>query len=138
AVAGIVVGFVLLIAINAFSSAAFRGATLDLTEGSLYTLSDGTRQVLADLDEPITVRYFYSRPLGEAAPQYGTYAERVRELLERYVGLSDGRLNLEIYDPTPFSDEEDLAVSYGLQGVPVNQAGEQVYFGLAATNSTDD
>ena len=138
AVAGIVVGFVLLIAINAFSSAAFRGATLDLTEGSLYTLSDGTREVLADLDEPITVRYFYSRQLGEAAPQYGTYAERVRELLERYVGLSDGRLSLEIYDPTPFSDEEDLAVSYGLQGVPVNQAGEQVYFGLAATNSTDD
>ncbi|HEX7007949.1 MAG TPA: Gldg family protein [Alphaproteobacteria bacterium] len=138
AVAGIVVGIILLIAINAFSSAAFRGATLDLTEGSLYTLSDGTKQVLGDLDEPITLRYFYSRQLGEEAPQYGTYAERVRELLERYAGLSNGRIKVEIYDPTPFSNEEDLAVSYGLQGVPVNQAGEQVYFGLAGTNSTDD
>jgi ABC-type uncharacterized transport system involved in gliding motility auxiliary subunit len=138
AVAGIVVGFILLIAINAFSSAAFRGATLDLTEGSLYTLSGGTKQTLEKLEEPITLRYFYSQQLGEAAPQYGTYAARVRELLERYVGLSNGRIKLEIYNPQPFSDEEDLAVSYGLQGVPVNQAGEQVYFGLAATNSTDD
>ena len=79
------------------------------------------------------LRYFYSQQLGEAAPQYGTYAARVRELLERYVGLSNGKLKLEIYNPMPFSDEEDLAVSYGLQGVPVNQAGEQVYFGVAAS-----
>jgi gliding motility-associatede transport system auxiliary component len=137
-VAGIVVGFILLIAINAFSSVAFRGATLDLTQGSLYTLSSGTKQVLGHLNEPITLRYFYSQQLGEEAPQYGTYAARVRELLERYVGLSGGKIKLEIYNPVPFSDEEDLAVSYGLQGVPVNQAGEQVYFGVAATNSTDD
>ena len=137
-VAGIVVGFILLIAINAFSSVAFRGATLDLTQGGLYTLSNGTRQILGNLDEPITLRFFYSQQLGEAAPQYGTYAARVRELLERYVSMAHGKLKLEIYNPVPFSDEEDLAVSYGLQGVPVNQAGEQVYFGLAATNSTDD
>jgi len=137
-IAGIVVGFILLIAINAFSSVAFRGATLDLTQGGLYTLSDGTRQILGHLDEPITLRYFYSTQLGEEAPQYGTYAARVRELLERYVGLAHGKLKLEIYNPTPFSDEEDLAVSYGMQGVPVNQAGEQVYFGVAGSNSTDD
>jgi ABC-type uncharacterized transport system involved in gliding motility auxiliary subunit len=137
-IAGIVVGFILLIAINAFSNVAFRGATLDLTEGGLYTLSDGTRKVLGGLQEPITLRYFYSQALGEAAPEYGTYAARVRELLERYVGLSNGKLKLDIYNPTPFSDEEDLAVGYGLQGVPVNQAGEQVYFGLAGSNSTDD
>jgi len=137
-IAGIVVGFILLVAINAFSSVAFRGATLDLTQGGLYTLSDGTRKVLGDLQEPITLRYFYSQALGEAAPEYGTYAARVRELLERYVGLSHGKLKLEIYNPVPFSDEEDLAVSSGLQGVPVNQAGEQVYFGVAGSNSTDD
>ena len=137
-IAGIVVGFILLIAINAFSSVAFRGATLDLTQGGLYTLSSGTKQLLGHLEEPITLRYFYSQQLGEAAPQYGTYAARVRELLERYVGLSGGKLKLEVYSPVPFSDEEDLAVSYGLQGVPVNQAGEQVYFGVAASNSTDD
>jgi len=137
-IAGIVVGFILLIAINAFSSVAFRGATLDLTQGGLYTLSSGTKQMLGHLEEPITLRYFYSQQLGEAAPQYGTYAARVRELLERYVGLSGGKLKLEVYNPVPFSDEEDLAVSYGLQGVPVNQAGEQVYFGVAASNSTDD
>jgi ABC-type uncharacterized transport system involved in gliding motility auxiliary subunit len=137
-IAGIVVGFILLIAINAFSSVTFRGATLDLTQGGLYTLSSGTKQMLGHLEEPITLRYFYSQQLGEAAPQYGTYAARVRELLERYVGLSGGKLKLEVYNPVPFSDEEDLAVSYGLQGVPVNQAGEQVYFGVAASNSTDD
>ena len=38
----------------------------------------------------------------------------------------------------PFSDVEDRAVAFGLQGVPLDVPGEQVYFGLAATNSTDD
>ena len=41
-------------------------------------------------------------------------------------------------DPEPYSEEEELAGSFGLRGLPANQAGEALYFGLAATNSTDE
>jgi ABC-type uncharacterized transport system involved in gliding motility auxiliary subunit len=62
----------------------------------------------------------------------------VRELLDQYVAAAHGKIRLEVYNPLPFSDAEDRAVAFGLQGVPLDAQGEQVYFGLAATNSTDD
>ncbi|HEU0216475.1 MAG TPA: Gldg family protein [Stellaceae bacterium] len=128
---------VLLVASNILVGryGAFR---LDLTSERLYTLAKGTRQTLAKIDEPITLRLYYSSRLGERVPSFGTYAARVRELLDQYVAASKGKLRLETYDPVPFSDAEDRAVAYGLQAVPLNDQGEAVYFGLAATNSTDD
>lgn len=111
---------------------------LDLTAERLYMLSPGTLATLARIDEPITLRFYYSPQLGEAVPSYGVYAERVRRLLEQYVAAAHGKLRLEVHRPLPFSAEEDRAVAFGLQGVPLNTAGEQVYFGLAGTNSTDD
>ena len=113
-------------------------ARVDLTEQNLYTLAGGTEQVLAGLKDPITLRLFYSRKLGAAVPSYGAYADRVREMLAEYVALSKGKLRLEVLDPEPFSEIEDRALAYGLQGVPVDQSGEQVYFGLAASNLVDD
>jgi ABC-type uncharacterized transport system involved in gliding motility auxiliary subunit len=111
---------------------------LDLTRERLYTLSQGTRRTLAKIDEPITLRFYYSSRLSDEVPSYGVYAQRVRELLDQYVAAAHGKLRLEVYNPQPFSDTEDRAVAFGLQGVPLDAAGEQVYFGLAATNSTDD
>src|SRR6266436_5410035 len=127
----------MLIAVNIIAG-RFLTARLDLTSERLYTLSRGTLQTLAHIDEPITLRFYYSPRLGEAVPAYAVYAQRVRELLGRYVDASAGKLRLEIYQPQPFSDDEDRAVAFGLQGVPLNSQGEQVYFGLAGTNSTDD
>ena len=111
---------------------------LDLTAEHLYTLAHGTRQTLSAIQEPITLRFYYSTRLGDSAPTYGVYAQRVRELLDQYVAASRGKLRLEVYDPQPFSDAEDRAVAYGLQAVPLSDQGEAVYFGLAGTNSTDD
>lgn len=111
---------------------------LDLTSEHLYTLARGTRQTLAKIEEPITLRFYYSTRLGDSAPAYGVYAQRVRELLDQYVAAAKGKLRLEVHNPTPFSDAEDRAVAYGLQAVPLNDQGEAVYFGLVATNSTDD
>ncbi len=93
---------------------------------------------LAQIDEPITLRFYYSNRLGDEVPAYGVYAQRVRELLDQYVAAAHGKIRLEIYNPQPFSDVEDRAVAFGLQAVPLDSEGDQVYFGLAATNSTDD
>jgi ABC-type uncharacterized transport system involved in gliding motility auxiliary subunit len=128
---------VMLVAIN-IVAARYSSARLDLTAEHLYTLASGTRQTLAKIDEPITLRFYYSPRIGDAAPAYGVYAQRVRELLDQYVAASRGKIRLEVYDPLPYSDAEDRAVAYGLQSVPLNQQGETVYFGLAGTDSTDD
>lgn len=135
---GVLLALALAVGVNLLADRALIGARVDLTQNRLYTLSPGTRQVLAGLQDPITLRLFYSRKLGSAVPQYGTYAERVREMLREYVAASGGKIRLEFFDPEPFSDVEDRAIALGLQGVPVDQGGEQVYFGLAAVNLTDE
>jgi gliding motility-associatede transport system auxiliary component len=127
----------MLVAANIIISRFF-SARLDLTAEHLYTLSPGALHTLAQIDEPITLRFYYSSRLGDEVPAYGVYAQRVRELLEQYVAAAHGKLRLEIYNPQPFSDVEDQAVAFGLQAVPLDSEGDQVYFGLAATNSTDD
>jgi ABC-type uncharacterized transport system involved in gliding motility auxiliary subunit len=132
AAAGLAVG------VNMLADRVVPRARVDLTEQNLHTLAGGTEQVLAGLKDPITLRLFYSRQLGVAAPSYGAYADRVREMLAGYVALSNGKLRLEVLDPEPFSETEDRALAYGLQGVPLDQSGEQVYFGLAASNLVDD
>ena len=129
---------VLAVGVNMLADRLLRSARLDLTQNSLYTLSDGTRQVLTGLQEPVTLRLFYSRRLGATIPAYGAYADRVRAMLDEYVAVSRGRLRLEVLDPEPFSETEDRAQALGLQGVPVDQSGEQVWFGLVGTNLLDD
>jgi len=128
----------LLVGVNLVAEQTLPTAQLDLTQGHLYTLSPGTRAVLRDLKEPVTLRLFYSPRLGTEVPIYGALADRVREMLRQYAALAHGKLRLEFLNPEPFSETEDRALAYGLQGVPLDQSGEQVYFGLAGTNLVDD
>jgi ABC-type uncharacterized transport system involved in gliding motility auxiliary subunit len=134
---GIFLVFVLFVALNIVSSQTLDTAQIDLTQNRLYTLSPGTRAVLAKIKEPITLRFYFSDALGREIPSYAVYATRVRELLQRYRAAADGKIKLEIINPAPFSDDEDRAVGFGLQGVPVSQGGDLVYFGLAGSNSAD-
>lgn len=136
-VLGLIVIAVLFIAVVTFSNQLFRSARLDLTEHELYTLSEGTKQVLSEIDEPIRLRFYYSNRIAEELPDIGTYAQRVRDMLEEYAARADGKIRLEIYDPEPFTEDEDRAVAAGIQGVPINQGGDLVYFGLSGTNATD-
>ncbi|WP_137124349.1 GldG family protein [Roseomonas sp. HF4] len=135
---GLLAAAALAVGVNMLADRLAPRARLDLTAQRLYTLSDGTRSVLQGLQDPVTLRYFYSRRLGSAVPAYGAYAERVRAMLEEYVAVSGGKVRLEVFDPEPFSETEDRALAFGLQGVPVDQSGEQVYFGLAGLNLLDD
>ena len=129
---------VLFVSVNVIANHVLRSARIDLTSGRIYTLSAGTARTLAGIQEPITLRFYYSRRLGDEIPSYGIYAQRVRETLEEYAARAGGKIDLQVIDPEPFSPEEDRAVALGIQGVPLEQGGEKVYFGLAATNSTDD
>ena len=137
---GLALALVLFFAVNSLSGALFRSSRIDLTENRIYSLSDGTRATLAKLEEPITLRFYYSRSLAAQVPGINTYAGRVLGLLEEYRREAGGRLMLEAIDPEPFSEEEDRAVGYGLSGLPARagQGQDLIYFGLVGTNSVDD
>jgi ABC-type uncharacterized transport system involved in gliding motility auxiliary subunit len=135
--ASIGLAFVLLLSVNLFAGSALRNAKADLTQQHLFTISDGTRAMLRTIDEPISLRLYFSKRLGEAAPVYARYFERVRALLQQYNDISGGRVEFAVFDPEPFSDSEDKAVAAGLRGVRLNQEGEVGYFGLVGSNSTD-
>lgn len=128
----IAVAFVLL---NALASVWLKNIQLDLTEERLYSLSDGTRSVLQQLDEPVALQLFFSGRAARELPQVRQYAKRVQELLEAFVRLSDGKLSLELIDPEPFSEQEDLAAELGLQPVPL-PLGDTLYLGLSGRNSS--
>lgn len=111
---------------------------IDLTEDKLYTLSEGTRNIVSNLENPIELRFFYSESATEDQPQIRAYGTRVQELLEEIVIASDGNLSLSVIDPEPFSEDEDLARQFGIQAVPVSQGGESIYFGLVVLEAVDE
>ncbi len=135
--AGLAVIGVLFVAIILLANLLLRGAQVDLTEGKLYSLSEGTKHIVADLKEPVNLYYFFSENAATPIPQIRNHGVRVQELLEQLVARSNGKLTLKVIDPQPFSEEEDRAVELGISSVPISAAGEKLYLGLAATNSTD-
>jgi len=137
---GLGIAAALLLSLNVLSNAGLRSLRLDLTEDGLYTLSEGSKAVLSGLDpgEPISLRLYFSEKLSKDYPPLPDYAQRVRELLGEYAGRSGGAIRFEVHDPEPFSETEDEAVRYGLQGVPLPGGAGTLYFGLAGTNSVGD
>jgi len=127
-------GFVALVAL---SSVTLRGARVDLTEKRLYTLSEGTRNILAQVDEPVRLKLYYSEHATRDLQQFRVYAARVRELVEEIAARSGGKVTLEVIDPEPYSEAEDQAAAHGLQAIPLGSTGAKLYFGLVGINSTD-
>lgn len=126
-----IIAVVLFFAANA-SVTNVAGMRVDLTEDRLYTLSPGTRSILGKLEKPVSLTLYYSDALGLTAPVYGNYASRVKDMLSVFESAGGGKVTLEIKEPKPFSEVEDKAVELGMQGVPLDQTGEKVYFGLVA------
>ena len=135
---GFLLAAILYVAVNTLFNTLTPGVRLDVTEDGLYTLSQGTYRVLAAIDEPVELHFFASERLGREVPFYAAYARRIRELLAEIASASDGKVRLHEHHPEPFSESEDKAVSFGVQGIPIDQGDELAYFGLAGINSVDD
>jgi ABC-type uncharacterized transport system involved in gliding motility auxiliary subunit len=128
---------VLFLALSMLSSNLLKGMRLDLTDNKLYTLSEGTRNILDELDEPVNLYLFFSQEASRDLPQIRSYAKRVDEMIAEFASRSGGKLAVHRIDPEPFSEEEDQAAAFGLQAVPVG-SGDSLYLGLAGTNALDD
>lgn len=137
AAAGIGLTIVLFLAINFLADTLLRDLRFDLTEQRLYTLSDATRELLAGLEEPITLRFYASRSLAEDDARLAVHAKRVRELLERYAAIGGDALRLEVYRPEAFSAEEEQALAEGLEPRRLGEGETLALLGLAAFDATD-
>ncbi|MBT3425208.1 MAG: ABC transporter [Gammaproteobacteria bacterium] len=130
----ILVGFLVF---SVFNNTFFHQVRLDLTENKLFTLTQGSGEIVAALDEPIHLYFFFSEKASADLTSLRTYADRVASLLEEYALLSNGKIKLSRVNPEPFSEQEDQAAAFGLQAIPVSAGGDELYFGLAGTNALD-
>ncbi len=126
---------VLVIAFSAVSICQNVGGFLkaDITSQKIYTLSDGTRAILAKLNQPINVKLYYAKTAALKAPDqiryFNNYYEFVKALLQGYVADSKGMVKLQIIDPRPFSEDEVEALRYGLRRFGISEE-ESFFFGL--------
>ncbi len=104
----------------------------DLTAERLYTLSEGTRNILANLERPVTLTFYFSKSLPEAPTPIKTYAQRVEDLLHEYQLAGGRNLVVERIDPRPDTEAEEWAIRRGIQGHPIDQFGSRLFMGLAA------
>src|SRR5688572_7020762 len=130
-IAGVAVMAVILIAVNWLGSRA--KARIDLTEDNAYTLSDGTRAILAKLDTPVQIRFYASRGENRAQVQLNNHARIVEDLLEEFRQASKGKIQIQKLNPEPDSDAEDSAKLDGVEGRMVEFGGEPIYLGLSVT-----
>jgi len=135
--AGLLLIAVIFLVFNLFITLALPDTRLDLTERKLYSISPGTHQILTSIDEPINLYFFWSDKASRDIAPLRLYARRVQEMLKTYEKEAKGKIRLHIIDPEPFSEDEDRAAKFGLQGLPLS-AGEQIYFGLAGTSALDE
>jgi len=121
---------------------------IDVTEDGLYSLTDGTREILQRMQdegtEPIDITLYFSETTGKTLPsfikQFIVYEDYLQALLREYERAAGGKLRIRTIDPKPDSDEAQEALDDGLDGKPINQHGDLFFFGLhfeTQTGSTD-
>jgi ABC-type uncharacterized transport system involved in gliding motility auxiliary subunit len=123
---GIIAVFLILVLVN-FLASQFR-TRVDLTQGHLYTLTTGTKQVLAKLEAPVKLRFYYTQGGEDVPVATKAFARRVEDLLAEYKQASGGKIVIEKLDPQPDSDAEDSAA---LDGIEAQSTGsDKFYLGL--------
>ena len=135
---GLGVLLLVFLAAVALVNVVVRGARLDLTDAGLYTLSEGTKKVLDGIPEPVRLYFFISRGGLSDSPGLRAWADRVEDMLNEFEAHSDGRLDVSVIDPAPFSEDEDRAAAFGLQAVRLQISDDPLYFGVAGSNAVGD
>jgi len=124
---GLMVLLVILILLNVILS--YANIRWDTTEERIYSLSQGTRNILSNMTVPVHVQFFYSRSNRNLPTGIKVYARRVREFLSEYQHASRGRVTVEMHDPKADSDEEEWAQKYGMRPMQLS-SGDKIYCGL--------
>lgn len=110
------------------SATSFGNKNIDLTEDDRYTLTDGTRSILGELSEPVTINYYVTRDVNGTPADFKRYIPRVDGFLREIKSLAkDGLLTVNFIDPEPNTDEEDAALLDQVQQVDVTQDDKMIF-----------
>lgn len=127
---GIFLIVVVVVAVNALLRKV--NARYDLTEDKIYTLSQGTKNILGKLKSPVTIRFYCSRSENQMPVQLRGFTARLEDLLDEYVSTGNGRIILDKFDPQPDSDAEYSAAMDGISGEMMPD-GRKFYLGIAVS-----
>ena len=101
---------------------------IDLTEDNRYTLTDGTRSILGELSEPVTINYYVTRDVDGTPADFKRYIPRVDGFLREIEGLANNDLiTVNFIDPEPNTDEEDAALLDQVQQIDVTQDDKMIF-----------
>jgi len=94
----------------------------DLTDGHVYSISGATRGYLAQLQEPMLIRGYFS---AQTHPLLAPLVPRLRDLLEEYAVAGEGRVRVEFIDPQQHPElEKEANEKYDIQPVPFQFASK--------------
>jgi ABC-type uncharacterized transport system involved in gliding motility auxiliary subunit len=136
-ITALIIIFLIFVLSNMIARATLRNWRFDLTEENIYSLSEGTKNILNNIKGTITLKYYYSKTDAVSIPIFKNYSDRVSSLLKEYKIAGGNNIVIEIYDPRPDTEEQEWAEKFGLQSYPV-QGGTPIYFGLVGINELGD
>ena len=122
---------ILLVLLNLVGANAF--FRLDLTSPKSYSLSQSSKELVKNLEEPLSVKVFFSENLPSP---YNTVEQYLKDILVEYKGSANKNFSYEFFDMSKPGNEE-LASSYRIrqkqiQEVKDNEVGfKNVFMGLA-------
>ncbi len=135
ALISVIVLVALFLGVNIIASKNLTSTRIDLTEDKLYTLSEGSKSIAANLQEPVTLTLYFSSKAAQGAEPVASYGKRVEELLREFERNSKGKITVNVIDPVADSEDETKANASGLQ--PMGGAREPIYLGILGSNSLD-
>lgn len=108
-----VIGIIVLV--NFISDKFF--LRLDFTEDQRYSLSDATKNILNDLNDPVTVTAYFSDDL---PPNIAKVRRDFKDLLVEYSNRSGGDVVYEFVNPNENEQTETQAQQGGIQPIMIN------------------
>jgi len=127
---GVAVMFLIVVFVNVIADwIKFRR---DLTEHRIYTLAEGTKRILKEVEGPVEVRLYASTGGARMPSNWRNYARMVEDMLSEFAEVSGGAIVVKKFDPQPDTDEEDLANLDGVQA-QIQRNGDSFYLGVAVS-----
>ena len=115
---GVVVIFIGIVLFNTITAQLKFKA--DLTEGDLFTLSEGSKKLLEDLKEEgdgskLEIRFYLTQGEKGVPVFVSEHGRRIEDLLDQYQEYAGSNIELKKINPRRDTDEEELAVNDGIQ-----------------------
>ena len=104
----------ILVLVNLLSRRFFY--RLDLTEDQEFTLSDATKDIIGELEEPLTVSAYFSEDMPQ---QMKKIKNDFQDMLFEYSTLSNGMIDFEFIDPSEGEEKQQEAIQNGIQPLMV-------------------